>query len=108
MFLASLRQRGGCGDVPLPDLNSCPVRKPANRPCHDGDALRRYGFEFHTAHLDSAPLLTHTRRRGCTAITLTTLGVEAPGFYKEQGYDIAATIDCDPRGLTRYYMMKKL
>jgi hypothetical protein len=39
---------------------------------------------------------------------LTTLGVEAPGFYKEQGYDIAATIDCDPPGLTRYYVMKKL
>jgi GNAT superfamily N-acetyltransferase len=48
------------------------------------------------------------RRRGCTRITLTTLSVEAPGFYKKQGYDVAATIDCDPPGLTRYYMMKKL
>ena len=48
------------------------------------------------------------RRRGCTRITLTTLSVEAPGFYKNQGYDIAATVDCDPPGLTRYYMMKKL
>jgi GNAT superfamily N-acetyltransferase len=48
------------------------------------------------------------RRRGCTRITLTTLSVEAPGFYKKQGYDVAATIDCDPPGLTRYYMMKML
>jgi len=48
------------------------------------------------------------RRRGCTRITLTTLCAEAPGFYKKQGYDIAATVDCDPPGLTRYYMMKKL
>ena len=48
------------------------------------------------------------RRRGCTRIALTTLSVEAPGFYKKQGYDVAATIDCEPPGLTRYYMMKKL
>jgi GNAT superfamily N-acetyltransferase len=48
------------------------------------------------------------RRRGCTRITLTTMSVEAPGFYKKQGYDVAATIDCEPPGLTRYYMMKKL
>ena len=48
------------------------------------------------------------RRRGCTRIALTTLSVEAPGFYQKQGYDIAATIDCDPPGLTRYYMIKKL
>ena len=48
------------------------------------------------------------RRRGCTRIALTTLSVQAPGFYKKQGYDVAATIDCDPPGLIRYYMMKKL
>jgi GNAT superfamily N-acetyltransferase len=48
------------------------------------------------------------RRRGCTRITLTTLSVEAPGFYQKQGYDIAVTIDCDPPGLTHYYMMKRL
>jgi GNAT superfamily N-acetyltransferase len=48
------------------------------------------------------------RRRGCTRIALTTLSVEAPGFYKKQGYDVAATIDCDPPGVTRYYTMKKL
>jgi GNAT superfamily N-acetyltransferase len=48
------------------------------------------------------------RRRGCTRIALTTLSIEAPEFYKKQGYDVAATIDCDPPGLTRYYMMKRL
>ena len=48
------------------------------------------------------------RRRGCTRIALTTLSIEAPGFYLKQGYDVAATIDCEPPGLTRYYMVKKL
>jgi ribosomal protein S18 acetylase RimI-like enzyme len=48
------------------------------------------------------------RRRGCTRITLSTMSVEAPGFYRKQGYDVAATIDCEPSGITRYYMMKKL
>jgi len=48
------------------------------------------------------------RRRGCTRIALTTLSIEAPGFYKKQGYEVAATIDCDPPGLTRYYMVKRL
>ena len=48
------------------------------------------------------------RRRGCTRIALTTLSIEAPGFYQKQGYAVAATIDCEPPGLTRYYMMKKL
>src|SRR5437763_2893018 len=48
------------------------------------------------------------RRRGCTRIALTTLSIEAPGFYQKQGYEVVATIDCEPPGLTRYYMMKKL
>jgi GNAT superfamily N-acetyltransferase len=48
------------------------------------------------------------RRRGCTRIALTTLSIEAPGFYQKQGYNVAATIDCEPPGLTRYYMTKKL
>ena len=48
------------------------------------------------------------RRRGCTLIALTTLSIEAPVFYLKQGYDVAATIDCEPPGLTRYYTLKKL
>ena len=44
------------------------------------------------------------RRRGCTLIALTRLSIEAPGFY----LPAAATIDREPPGLTRYYMVKKL
>jgi len=59
-------------------------------------------------------LAKRSRSASCTSsgvpsgIALTTLSVEAPGFYKKQGYDIAVTIDCDPPGVTRYYMTKKL
>jgi hypothetical protein len=45
-------------------------------------------------------------RRGCSRIPLTTLSIEAPGFYLKQGYGVAATIDCEPPGLTRYYTVK--
>jgi len=48
------------------------------------------------------------KRRGCTRIALTTLSIETPGFYQKQGCNVAATIDCEPPGLARYYMMKKL
>ena len=48
------------------------------------------------------------RARNCRQIVLETHSFQAPGFYRKQGYDIAATIDCDPPGLTRYYMMKRL
>jgi GNAT superfamily N-acetyltransferase len=48
------------------------------------------------------------RRRGCTRIALTTLSIEAPGFYRKRGYEVAAIIDCEPPGLTRYYMVKQL
>jgi len=34
--------------------------------------------------------------------------VAEPGLCPHKSYDIAATIDCDPPGLTRYYMMKRL
>ena len=48
------------------------------------------------------------KRRGCTRIALTTLSIETPGFYQKQGCNVAATIDCEPPGLARYYIMKKL
>jgi len=41
-------------------------------------------------------------------MTLTTPSTEAQGFYLKQGYEVAATIDRDPPGLTRYSIMKKL
>jgi len=48
------------------------------------------------------------RRRGCTRVTLNTMEIQAPGFYKKQGYEAAATLDCAPPGVTRYLMTKRL
>jgi GNAT superfamily N-acetyltransferase len=48
------------------------------------------------------------RRRGCTRITLNTLEIQARGFYQKQGYETAATLDCEPPGVTRYLMSKRL
>jgi GNAT superfamily N-acetyltransferase len=48
------------------------------------------------------------RRRGCSRIALNTLEIQAPGFYQKQGYTMAARLDCDPPGITRYLMTKKL
>jgi GNAT superfamily N-acetyltransferase len=48
------------------------------------------------------------RRRGCSRITLNTLEIQAQGFYLKQGFETAATLDCDPPGVTRYVMTKKL
>jgi GNAT superfamily N-acetyltransferase len=48
------------------------------------------------------------RRRGCSRVTLNTMEIQAPGFYQKQGYEIAAKLDCDPHGITRYVMTKKL
>jgi GNAT superfamily N-acetyltransferase len=48
------------------------------------------------------------RRRGCTRAVLSTLQFQAPGFYLKQGWQVAARIECEPPGHTRYYMTKKL
>ena len=48
------------------------------------------------------------RRRGCSRITLNTLEIQARGFYLKQGFETAATLACDPPGITRYVMTKKL
>jgi GNAT superfamily N-acetyltransferase len=48
------------------------------------------------------------KRRGCSRITLNTMEIQAPGFYTKQGYETAAKLDCDPPGITRYVMTKKL
>ena len=48
------------------------------------------------------------RKRGCTRVTLNTMEIQAPGFYLKQGYTMAAKLDCDPPGVTRYVMTKKL
>jgi GNAT superfamily N-acetyltransferase len=48
------------------------------------------------------------RRRGCTRAVLSTLHFQAPGFYLKQGWEVAARIDCEPPGHSRFYMTKKL
>jgi len=48
------------------------------------------------------------RRRGCTRAVLSTVHFQAPGFYLKQGWEVAARIECDPPGHTRFYMTKKL
>jgi GNAT superfamily N-acetyltransferase len=48
------------------------------------------------------------RRRGCTRITLSTMEIQAPGFYLKQGYEMAARLDCEPPGVNRYLMTKRL
>jgi GNAT superfamily N-acetyltransferase len=48
------------------------------------------------------------RQRGCTRAVLSTLHFQAPDFYSKQGWEVAARIDCEPPGHTRFYMTKKL
>ena len=48
------------------------------------------------------------RRRGCTRVALNTMEIQAPGFYLKQGYELAARLDCDPPGVNRYLMTKRL
>jgi GNAT superfamily N-acetyltransferase len=48
------------------------------------------------------------KRRGCALIALFTLHFQAPGFYRKQGYDIAARLEAPPPGATRILMTKKL
>jgi GNAT superfamily N-acetyltransferase len=48
------------------------------------------------------------QRRGCTRAVLSTLHFQAPGFYAKQGWEVAARIECEPPGHTRFYMTKKL
>jgi GNAT superfamily N-acetyltransferase len=48
------------------------------------------------------------RRRGCTRAVLSTIHFQAPGFYLKRGWEVAARIECEPPGHTRFYMTKKL
>jgi GNAT superfamily N-acetyltransferase len=48
------------------------------------------------------------RRRGCTRAVLSTVHFQAPGFYLKQRWEVAARIDCEPPGHTRFHMTKKL
>jgi GNAT superfamily N-acetyltransferase len=48
------------------------------------------------------------RRRGCSRLTLNTMEIQAQGFYLKLGFETAAALTCDPPGVTRYVMTKKL
>jgi GNAT superfamily N-acetyltransferase len=48
------------------------------------------------------------KRRGCQLAALFTLHFQAPGFYKKQGWSVAAQLDAVAPGATRYLMTKKL
>jgi GNAT superfamily N-acetyltransferase len=48
------------------------------------------------------------RCRGCTRAVLSTVHFQAPGYYLKQGWEVAARIECEPPGHTRFYMTKKL
>lgn len=48
------------------------------------------------------------KQRGCSRAVLSTLHFQAPGFYLKQGWEVAARIECEPPGHTRFYMTKKL
>ena len=68
------------------------------------DGLRRDGLGSRLLAMAEA----EGRRRGCTRVTLNTMEIQAPGFYKRQGYKAAAVLACDPPGITRYVMTKRL
>src|SRR4051794_92211 len=48
------------------------------------------------------------RRRGCARGTPFPMEIQAPGFYLKRGYELAARLDCDAPGITRYLMTKRL
>jgi len=48
------------------------------------------------------------RRRGCRAVVLYTISFQAPRFYEKRGYRTFGTIDCDPPGTSRIFMVKDL
>jgi GNAT superfamily N-acetyltransferase len=48
------------------------------------------------------------KRRGCAIAALFTLEIQAPGFYRKQGWAMAAKLEAPPPGITRYLMTKQL
>src|SRR5207247_8699237 len=48
------------------------------------------------------------RRRRCRAIVLYTISFQAPGFYEKHGYRRFGTIECQPPGTSRVFMVKGL
>ena len=48
------------------------------------------------------------RRRGCSRALLTTLSIQAPGFYKRQGWEVLAELEGEPPAPSRFLMTKRL
>ncbi|HUM72083.1 MAG TPA: GNAT family N-acetyltransferase, partial [Chloroflexota bacterium] len=47
-------------------------------------------------------------RHGCHSAYLDTFSFQAPGFYKQRGYEVFGTLDAFPEGHQRFFMCKSL
>ena len=64
------------------------------------------GKRWATKLMDQAE--AYARERHCHSVELDTHSFQARPFYEKLGYETAATLDCDPPGVTRYLMTKRL
>lgn len=48
------------------------------------------------------------RARGCRSAVLYTISFQAPGFYEKNGWVRFGEIACEPEGISRIFMSKKL
>ncbi|MFE7109318.1 GNAT family N-acetyltransferase [Streptomyces sp. NPDC057575] len=46
--------------------------------------------------------------RGCTRSRLETWGFQAPGFYRERGYEVSGRVENYPPGVTEFILTKDL
>jgi len=49
-----------------------------------------------------------SRRRGCFVATVYTMMIQAPSFYRKQGYQEFGRVGCRPEGNARIFMRKIL
>lgn len=47
-------------------------------------------------------------KRGCTQVVLDTHSFQAPGFYRDRGYEIVGIVDGCPRQHQKIYLKKRL
>ena len=48
------------------------------------------------------------RERGCTGVWLDTFAFQALGFYQKLGYSIFGELKDHPRGISQYWLQKRL
>ena len=48
------------------------------------------------------------RQRGCTGVWLDTFAFQALGFYQKLGYTIFGELKDHPRGISQYWLQKRL